>query len=457
MAETSSRALPRIAGSFSFRVAALYAGLFCASMLAFLLVVQFTATRIVSKQLNASVESELAGIRSDAGSSDPQAIARVINDVLLHPTGFFYVLQDKNGRYVAGNITPMRPIEGTRIPAHEHRRTMSPHAGSLRGRGVILPDGSFLFVGTSTPVLRDIRASVLEAGFWAAGGVVALGLVGGIIVSVVVLRRIETISRTSRAIMRGDLSRRIPVDDSNDEFGHLAVSLNAMLDRIEGLMLGMRRVSTDIAHDLRTPLSRLRQRLELARVKDLDKPLLKQVIDAAVVQIDSILGTFGALLRIAEVEAQFSAESFTRISLRHLLDHLVEAYEPSAEDERKHLSLTCEEDIAVLGDKELLEQLFANLIENALRHTPSGSHITVRLDVEGANPTAIVADDGPGIPPDRVEFVFGRFARLDQSRTTPGSGLGLSLVRAIAILHGASIKLADNKPGLACVVRFPPR
>jgi signal transduction histidine kinase len=234
---------------------------------------------------------------------------------------------------------------------------------------------------------------------------------------------------------------------------HLAINLNAMLDRIQGLMESLKQVSADIAHDLRTPLSRLRHRLEAAREKAGSDG--NPVIEQSIADLDAILETFSALLRIAQIESGAQRAAFSDVSLGQIVSTVSEAYAPVAEDRSQRLEAIVEQTPSIHGDRDLLTQMVANLIENPIRHCPPGVGITVELRQEAGAPTLCVADRGPGIAAAEREKVFRRFYRLEASRTTPGSGLGLALVKAVADLHGATVELSDNQPGLRVIVRFP--
>jgi signal transduction histidine kinase len=266
------------------------------------------------------------------------------------------------------------------------------------------------------------------------------------------LRKIETVSQTSRDIVAGDLQQRVPVRDRGDEFDHLAVSLNAMLDRIQTLMEGLRQVTTDIAHDLRTPLTRLRQRLELAQRPGVDSETLRAVLDASRHDIDGILEIFSALLRIAQIESGARKAGFTEVNVSELLRTVIEVYRPALEEKGQQLQEAIDSDLAVRGDRELLMQLFANLLENAIRHSPAGAHVALMARNSSDMVEVSVADDGPGVPEALRPKVLQRFFRLESSRTTPGSGLGLSLAAAVATLHDAKLQLSDNGPGLRVTV-----
>ncbi len=237
-----------------------------------------------------------------------------------------------------------------------------------------------------------------------------------------------------------------------DELDHLALSINAMLDRIEMLMDGLRQVTTDIAHDLRTPLTRLRNRLEFAQRTTADERSLLDVIGAARQETDVILDIFGALLRIAQVESGARRAGFAIVNVSEIIDIVLEVYRPAAEERRQHLEESVQDRLFIAGDKELLTQLFANLLENAIRHSPAGAHVSVSARQTGPQVEVGVCDDGPGIPVSMRERVLRRFFRLETSRTTPGSGLGLSLASAIANLHDATMTLSDNQPGLRVTV-----
>jgi signal transduction histidine kinase len=290
----------------------------------------------------------------------------------------------------------------------------------------------------------------------ALGIVLVLGIGGGLLLSAAFLRRVDMITRTADAIIDGDLSRRIERTGSGDDFDHLSATLNVMLDRIAGLMENLRQVSNDIAHDLRTPLTRLRQDLEEAKTRDLTAAGYKRVVEGAVAEADVLLETFSALLRIAQIEAGTRRSAFRMVDLSDVVHTVAEAYAPAVEESGRVLRAEIADGVQINGDRGLLSQLFVNLVENALRHTPAGTTITLRLSRSGAAALAEVADTGSGIPEDERGRVFRRFYRLERSRTTAGSGLGLSTVAAIVELHHAAIELLDNKPGLRVVIRFAP-
>jgi signal transduction histidine kinase len=417
-----------------------------------LTIIFVSTTQFMRHQIDDSVGNEIDEILTDSQTRDLGAIKTVVDGLSRHPSGFYYLLQDAAHMAIAGNLPATDPIAGVR----EWRKSAAKPAGAysaIRGRGVALADG-YLLVGWSTHQLREMEEMVVGTFTWGLAGCIALALAGGLFMSRRLMGRIETVSNTSRSIIGEDLRQRLPVSQVGDELDHLAGSINVMLDRIEGLMINLRQVTSDIAHDLRTPLTRLRQRLELAIRAESDPELARATLENAVVEIDSILGVFGALLRIAQIEGNASAVTFKPVNLRELLDTIVEVYLPMAEEKTQTLSEDVPADLVVNGDRELLMQLFANLVENALRYSPHDGRISLTASQSKQHVAVQVADDGPGIPEQFRAKVLQRFFRLESSRSTPGNGLGLSLVDAIVRLHGAKLELSDAQPGLRATVQF---
>jgi len=289
---------------------------------------------------------------------------------------------------------------------------------------------------------------------WSSAITLVLAFAGGALMSGGLLRRIETISRTARDIMAGDFSRRIPVRGTGDEFDHLVASLNAMLERNEAAMESVRQVSNDIAHDLRTPLTRLRQRLDLAQRRARSVEEWRRAAEGCISDMDAILETFGGLLGIAQIESGMPTRRFTKVDLSELLRTVMEVYQPMAEEKEQPFTADIASGLTVWGDRELLTQMIANVIENAMKHSPTGASIGLVTSESPSTIAVAVSDSGPGIPTEERARVFQRFYRLERSRSTPGSGLGLSLVEAIAALHQMGIELTDNGPGLRVTLRF---
>ena len=450
--------LPKLFRTSSFRLTLLYAGLTGASFLLLFGVVLWSTTRFMDRQIDVTVASELSEIVSDAQADaqggDLEHLRGIVRDMVGRSPGYHYLLQDASGKVLAGNLPATDPQTGVREWPGSVKHPQQPFSG-IRGRGTLLAGGAYLFVGLSSHQLHEMREMVVRAFLSGLLLAMLLALGGGAVMSLGVLRKIEAVSQTSRDIIGGDLQRRIPVRGGGDEFEHLAVSLNAMLDRIQALMEGLRQVSTDIAHDLRTPLTRLRQRLELAQRRGGGERDFDAVLEATLKDIDTILETFGALLRIAQIESGARRSGFAALDLGQLLHTVLEVYQPALEEKGQTLGEAVDAGLRVRGDRELLTQLFANLLENAIRHCPVGAHVEVTARRRGERVEVAMADNGPGIPAELRSKVLQRFFRLETSRTTPGNGLGLSLVAAIAGLHDTQLELTDNAPGLRAVVVLP--
>jgi signal transduction histidine kinase len=283
---------------------------------------------------------------------------------------------------------------------------------------------------------------------------ICLGVIGGAVVSQLFQRRIETINSSIATIMAGDLSERILVQKGGSEIELLVNNLNTMLDRIESLMAGMKQVSDNIAHDLRTPLTRLRNHLTELEIPDAAGADNK--VQALIEEADGILGTFNALLRIARIESDSSRSGFCRLNVNLLLQDVVEFYEPLCSDRSQQLALSISGEIELWADRDLFFQMLANLVDNAIKYTPDGGVIQVSAGLDTGAARIVVADNGPGIPDVERDKAFQRFYRLEASRgMLPGNGLGLSLVAAVVKLHQGSIQLEDANPGLRVVVTIP--
>jgi signal transduction histidine kinase len=447
-----SSTLSRILRSASFRLTMVYAALFIASAVVLFGTVYVKATDAMQSDMQAVLRTEafqLAEIHHRFGLLGlAEQITRRMNFRTRGP--IYYLLQAPTQQVVVGNLPGMPPVDGVVdfVRQADSDEPANPRS-KLTGFGLTLPDGSFVMVAQDASRLIDMQHAIESSFAFASAVILVLAVAGGMLLGGSFLRRIDTIGRTTRAIMEGDLAARIPVRGTNDEIDQLVVSLNAMLDRIQHLMEGLRQVSNDIAHDLRTPLGRLRQRLEDAREHATTTAEYSSAADAAIVEADLLLETFSALLRIAQIEAGAQKSAFADVDLSAVARSVGEAYLPSAEDSQHRLELRIEDGVSLQGDRQLLAQMISNLVENALSHTPAGA--TVSLAV-AAGPTITVADNGSGIPAEERDRVFDRFYRLDRSRTTSGSGLGLALVKAIAGLHGMTIALEDNQPGLRVIL-----
>ena len=368
-----------------------------------------------------------------------------------------YLLTDPAGGWVAGNIdrwpdaqpgeegwltfpVAVQP-DGQRT---ENRRAV---AQSFRLRG-----GYRLLVGREVEERLQLQTRIKHALSWGLGLTLLLGLAGGLLMSRGLLRRVDVINRTTEQIMAGDLSQRIAMRASRgDEFDQLASNLNAMLEQIERLLNGMRQVTDNIAHDLRTPLNRMRSRIEVALLSDDGGEALRPVLEQTLRDAETMIGTFNALLDIARAEAGSERAAFEEVDLTALVDDVVDLYQPLAEDKGQTIESRIAANQQLDANRHLLSQALANLLDNAIKYTPEGGRITITV-TDG--PAIMVADSGPGIPEGERGKVLERFVRLDEARATSGNGLGLSLVHAVAKLHGARLVLEDNQPGLRVRLDF---
>jgi signal transduction histidine kinase len=453
---------PRLIRTSSFRLAALYAGLFAASTGVLFGIVYWTTTSALREQVRLSLQDEMTTFEAKFATGKVSELKTEIEQRLASakPQAFYYGLQDSSGHSFAGNLPNLGVFEGWREQPvddeeHEDDDATDEHSNPvLFALGRRLPNGNYFTIATDASRIDEAQEAITDSFAWATAATLVLAFAGGMALSQGFLRRVDEINRTTRAIMRGDLADRIRITGSGDELDQLGRNLNDMLDRLQDLMDGLRQVSNDIAHDLRTPLSRLKQRLEEVRSEANSVEEYKEAVERAIRDADLALSTFGALLRIAQIESGKRRANFSDLHLSELLATLASTYSAVAEDMGKVLVSSIETNIHVGGDRELLTQLFVNLIENALRHTPSGAMVSIALARRAGEAIAEVSDNGPGIPESERANVFKRFYRLDHSRSTPGAGLGLALVAAVADLHTARIELLDNKPGLGVALHF---
>jgi signal transduction histidine kinase len=443
--------------SSAFRLTLLYAAVFEISVAVLFAVIYWGAIDRVRSQLDEQIERELSALHQEYRFGGIFNLLIVLTDRVSAPgTGFFYKLQAPNGNRLAGNLGDTRVAEGWSEIAHRPRGRRAGQADIvLRTRAVTLSNGAVLAVGQSTETVQQVRELVIRAFLWAAAVTLVLALAGGALVSARFLRRVEAVERAAGEIIDGRFDRRLPVRGSGDEFDRLAGNVNRMLDRIEALLENLKQATNDIAHDLRTPVARLRQRIEGARLHARSVADYEAATEQALTDIDGILRTFTALLRIAQIEAGTRRAGFAEVDLSGVFTTMLEVYGPVAEDRGQSLGGTVAPGIAFRGDREMLTQMLANLVENAIRHSPAPASIEVSLTSGDGGAVGTIADNGPGIPAEQRERVLRRFYRLDSSRTTPGSGLGLSLASAVAQLHGIAMELGDNAPGLRVTLRFP--
>jgi signal transduction histidine kinase len=434
--------------STSLRLATLYTTVFALSVVVLGIITLFSTRQALSQQFEARIGAESAALVQEYRSEGLQGVIDAVHERDGAVGSLDFGLQGPKGEPLAGRLAGTQATMGWSL---QRRHGLRGRDEAIRMLSVGLPDGYKLLVGDDEERIEALDGVVMRGFGLAFIGVVVLGVLGGYALSGDVHRRLAAISGTAEAIIDGDLGRRVPVRGSDDDLDRLALTFNRMLDRIAALMESLKQVSNDIAHDMRTPLTRLRQRLEAGLAAPTEQGL---ALEGALGDLDSILDTFAALLRIAQIEGGARRAAFRPCDLAALAQTVTEAFAPSAEDNRQSLSLVVEAPASVDGDAELLTQMLVNLVENALRHAGPSAQVTVTVGWLARAPMLAVKDNGPGVPEAERERLFDRFYRLERSRSTPGSGLGLALVSAVARLHGAEVSLHSANPGLEARVTF---
>jgi signal transduction histidine kinase len=447
----------RLIRSTSFRLAAIYLLLFTLSVLLLGVFVYASVRREIARDFDARIVEESLSLQSDFATHGLAWLEDAIAARGVGGGALAYGLKDAHGKALAGDLTAKTySDDDVRAGWIEMREDESGESAEgppeiVRALVTRLADGSILIVGDEQRRSTGVMRAIFWAFAWALAATLGLGALGGLYLSALFLRRIDAMSQTARGIMAGDLSRRIPENRANDELSAVARTFNRMFDRIEKLLEANKHVSADIAHDLRKPLARTLRRLEAAR-EDAAPETAKAAIETGIADIQGVLETFNALLRIGQIEAGARRAAFKPLDLAEIAREVADAFRPAAEEEGKSLAARLDAPLPMSGDRELLTQMIANLVDNALRHTPRGAAIELASE-RGAGPARlIVGDDGPGVAADQRERIFERFYRVDAARATPGSGLGLSLVAAIAELHGLTCKASDNGPGLRIAI-----
>lgn len=449
----------------SFRLAAIYAGLFFGSMAVLLVIIYLVVSQAFEASLLRAATDDLNAIRTAYNYADGpkrrgpleatelhEATEMIEDRLLAKDDGDLFLLL-KNGKKVAGNLPAMKPVAGVQRFSYSAGGATTQRL--LLGRGILLRDGAYAFVGRNLDSLEEARQQVLTAFAIVLGTSLLLAGIGGIVLSRSFVQRLDAITATCRSIMSGRLNDRIPAKGTRNELDQLAASINAMLDRIEALMESLKQVTNDIAHDLRTPLAHLRYQLEGVRSEGTCIQDYEIAVDRAIEESDTLLAVFSALLRIAQVEAGARQAGMQDVDFATLMDRVACLYRPLMEDTLHPFATRVEDGLRLRGDPQLLIQLFSNLLDNAIRHTPHGAEILLCAQKTETGIAVSVEDRGEGIPPEDRSRVFRRFFRREKSRTMPGSGLGLALVAAVVELHAATIRLEDNGPGLRAVVTFP--
>jgi signal transduction histidine kinase len=459
-------ALAKLFRATAFRLTLVYLlvfALFAAFLLGYF---ALNTRRLITEEITSTVDAEITGLAEQYNQGGIRRLVFVIETRSRRPGSSLYLVTTPSGEGLAGNIGSLVPGVLAKPGWMEtaYRRIEDPETAEHHAlvRVLQLPGGFRLLVGRDLEERERLFDIIATAGRWSVAIVIILGIAGGVFVSKRVLNRVDAMTHTAQTIMAGDLSERLPIAGSGDELDRLASNLNAMLERIEALMRGLREVSDNVAHDLRTPLTRLRNRAEEALRTAKDEPGYRSALEATIEESDGLIRTFNALLMIARAESGEARENMSEFDAAEVAQDVSELYEPLADT--KGLALRVEATPApVKGNRELVSQALANLVDNAIKYAEPQGHaangtpaeILVTAGSEGDRIKLAVRDGGPGIPePDRAH-VIERFVRLEQSRTKPGSGLGLSLAAAVARLHGGELKLEDNAPGLKAVLDLP--
>ena len=442
--------------SAGFRFAVIYAALISVSAAALAMFLWWQTAGALDRQTEETIALDVADLNAKWLVGGVPGLAETIDDRVIQnaDNDSVYLLVDSQLKRLAGNLTRWPPEIDRRPGWYELQVDRGGVQVSTRIVSLLLPGGYQMLVGRDIAVRSKLRGLLTHALGWGIGVVLLLACLGALLVRKLFRRMIANVSDTAAAVSRGDLSRRVQLSGRGDEFDQLSESINDMLDRIARLMEGVKQVSNAIAHDLRTPIARARARLEEASGHNAGPGELRTAIEQATTDLDGIVSVFQALLRIAEIEAGSRRAAFAAMDLAPLLADMAELYEASAEENGLKLDLKIPLSLQAHGDATLIQQAVANLLDNALKFSPPGTAVTLSGTKVPDGIEIAVTDHGPGIPePDRGRATE-RFYRGETARSTPGSGLGLSLVQAVAQLHGGSFTLADAEPGLRAVLRL---
>ncbi|MEO0881509.1 MAG: HAMP domain-containing sensor histidine kinase [Pseudomonadota bacterium] len=460
--------LPTFVNTTTFRLAMLHAGLFAVFLVGLLVYLYASTVVYIRGEARSSLDAEITEL---VQAHRQGGLVRLNQSVLERSSvpgsrQFIYLLQDSEGRKISGDLSgPPAGVEAGGAQKISFIIDYPKADGSIEtreaeGRQATLADGSLIFVAYDIDDFVGIIPRVTNVVWTAAPIGILMSLIGGIIVSRTAARRADELAKTAEGVMAGDLSRRAPVAGSGDEFDDLAGQLNAMLAKIEQLMLSSRHVGDAIAHDLRTPLTRLRNRLERSLASSMSKEETEETLQTTLAEVDRVLDTFNAILRLSRLEAGDSGP-VERIDLSTIGSELAELFEPACEDAGLSFSADIGRDLHVMGERSLLAHALSNLLDNAIKYTPAPGSIKFEV-ARGRDENVVlkVIDNGPGIPKRDRERVVERFVRLEASRSEPGSGLGLALVDAVADLHKGTFTLEDgsgahHRPGLSATLRLP--
>jgi signal transduction histidine kinase len=448
--------------SSTLKVALIFIGIFGAAVVALFGYVYWSTSTYVLARADGMIAAEHARLRRVYDTGGRAGLVAAIEQRIADAAfdGGLYLLTDRSFTPLAGNL---RAWPATRADAAgwtdfaaSDRRPNASGRPRLRGMVETLPDGNHLLVGRDIGDLAAFAGKIDTALLLGIALVFVLAAVASVTVTRRTVGRIESVNATSRAIMQsGGLGERIPLRGTRDEWDQLAANLNLMLDRIEALMGEVKQVTDSVAHDLRTPLTRIRGRLERASARPRAPEEDQALINDALAELDVVLRMFASLTRISQIETSDRTAAFRTVNLAEIAREVAELFDAAAEDAGVRLAAEGDKCVLVTGDRDLLFDAVSNLVDNAIKHGRAAGHVTVGVASREDGATMAVADDGPGIPASELPHVFKRFYRLERSRRTPGNGLGLSLVAAVARLHGARIEMLDNAPGLQFRLHFP--
>ncbi len=455
---------PKIFKTSTFRLVAVYLVFFALSIGAILAYVYWNTAGLIERQTDETIRAEVQGLSDQYRILGLAGVADVINRRVEEGAGTLYLMVSPRGERIAGNLASLpTAAAGQDEPGWIDfpitvGKGNAPQRHSGRAYFAKLSGGYVLLVGRDVQEQRQFRDTIQRAVLWSLLLAPLLGFGGGLLMSRNFLRRIDGITGTTRTIMAGDLTQRMPVTGSGDELDRLATSLNDMLSQIERLMTGMKEVSSNVAHDLKTPLTRMRARVESALRAD-DPKEQRSALEKTIEESDHLLQTFNALLSIARAEAGNAREGLEPVDAAEIARDVAELYEPIVEEAGGSLQTQIDGTLPVRADRQLLAQALSNLIDNALKYGASPGSDEARLTIktlsQQGKAVISVTDAGSGIPLEHRSRVLERFVRLDESRSLPGNGLGLSLVSSVMKLHGGSIELGAAGPGLTATLELP--
>ena len=460
-------ALGKLVRSTAFRLTLVYLVVFALYAASLLVYFALNTDRLITGQITEAVDGEISSLTSAYDLNGLRQLIVIVDNRSARPGSTLYLVAAPNGQGLVGNIGSLSPgvLDRNGWSETGYRRLEEPEGVQHNAlvRVVQLSNGFKLLVGRDLDERERVYQIIADAARGSIALVAVLGLAGGFFVARRVLRRFDAMTATAERIMAGDFSGRLPVTGTGDELDRLAIALNAMLERIEALMRGLKEVSDNIAHDLKTPLTRLKNRCEAALRLAHSETEYRAALESMIEESDGLIRTFDALLMIARAESGQARDNMAAFDAAEIAHGVAELYEPLADDRGLALKVDASEPAMVKGNRELMSQALANLVDNAIKYArPKAgaadgvvAEVVLAVRAEGDRVLLAVADRGPGIPEaDRARAVE-RFVRLEQSRSEPGSGLGLSLAAAVARLHGGELRLEDNAPGLKVIIALP--